>query len=160
MLGASRNNEEHGDEHEHRRERHEPHAMDPMLEEHFRQEAAGDVAGTLATYTDESATTWSAIRWVCCTIGMRSVSAMRTSLATRARGGQTRGVNRQAGRGPPGWPASHRPAYSTSYRDRRSAAGLLSLSPIRRLPVPGDFDLLLPTSVPGCHTSQPGQAAA
>ena len=28
-------------------------AMDRMLEEHFRQEAEGDVAGTLATYTDD-----------------------------------------------------------------------------------------------------------
>ena len=28
-------------------------AMDAMLEEHFRQEAEGDVAGTLATYTDD-----------------------------------------------------------------------------------------------------------
>jgi steroid delta-isomerase-like uncharacterized protein len=28
-------------------------AIDRMLEEHFRQEAAGDVAGTLATYADD-----------------------------------------------------------------------------------------------------------
>jgi len=28
-------------------------AMDRMLEEHFRQEAEGDVAGTLATYTED-----------------------------------------------------------------------------------------------------------
>jgi steroid delta-isomerase-like uncharacterized protein len=28
-------------------------AMDRMIEEHFRQEAQGDVAGTLATYTDD-----------------------------------------------------------------------------------------------------------